>query len=73
MTVNIEKMRGDMKWEARKFAVSAILATAAAAGAGVAIGNLIWNNPRAPARQFVLPPGTTIQIVPAPAPAKAAP
>jgi anti-sigma-K factor RskA len=42
MTVNIEKMRNDMKWEARKFLVSAILATAAAVGAGVGIGNLIW-------------------------------
>jgi hypothetical protein len=42
MTINIEKMRTDMKWEARKFAISAVLAAAAAVGAGVAIGNAIW-------------------------------
>ena len=42
MTINIEKLRTDMKWETRKFLVSAILATAAAIGAGVGIGNLIW-------------------------------
>jgi hypothetical protein len=39
MTVNIEKMRSDMKWEARKFLVSTVLATAAAVGAGIAIGS----------------------------------
>ncbi|MEA2745437.1 MAG: hypothetical protein QOG25_3808 [Acetobacteraceae bacterium] len=48
MTINIEKMRSDMRWEARKFLVSAILAMAAAVGAGVAIGNLIWNHPQQP-------------------------
>ena len=64
MTVNIEKMRSDMRWEARKFLVSAILATAAAVGAGVAIGNLIWNHPppapAAPVSVYQVPPGTTI-------------
>jgi anti-sigma-K factor RskA len=51
MTINIEKLRFDrteqqrqradqQKWETRTFLVSAILATAAAVGAGV--GNLIW-------------------------------
>lgn len=50
MTINIEKLRSDLKWESRKFLVSAILATAAAVGAGVGIGNLIWahNPPQAP-------------------------
>jgi DNA-binding transcriptional regulator YiaG len=50
MTINIEKLRSDMKWETRKFAVSAALATAAAVGAGVGIGNLIWahREPRQP-------------------------
>jgi hypothetical protein len=39
MTINIEKMQSDMRWEARKFAVSAIVAAAALLVAGVAIGN----------------------------------
>ncbi len=60
MTINIEKLRTDMKWETRKFLVSAILATAAAIGAGVGIGNLIWGH-REPPQPIV------IQI---PAPAK---
>jgi hypothetical protein len=64
MTINIEKMRSDMRWETRKFLVSAILATAAAIGVGVAIGNLIWNHPPpAPAAAvsvYQVPPGTTI-------------
>jgi hypothetical protein len=48
MTVNIEKMRSDMKWEARKFAVSAVLATAAAVGAGIAIGSYFTKQPAPP-------------------------
>ncbi len=39
MALNIEKMRAEMRWEARKFAVSAVLAVAASVGAGIAIGN----------------------------------
>ncbi len=39
MALNIEKMRVEMRWEARKFAVSAVLAVAASVGAGIAIGN----------------------------------
>jgi hypothetical protein len=49
MTINIEKLRNDQKWETRKFVVSAILATAAAVGAGVGIGNLIWAHHEPPA------------------------
>ncbi len=41
MALNIEKMRAEMRWEARKFLISAILATAAAVGAGIAIGNYL--------------------------------
>ena len=64
MTINIEKMRSDMLWESRTFLISAILAAAAAVGAGVGIGNLIWAHrepaPAAPVIQ--LPPGTTITV-----------
>jgi hypothetical protein len=61
MAINIEKLRADMRWEARKFLISALLATAAAGGAGVAIGNFVASRPQ-PA-QF--PPGTVITIPPA--------
>ncbi|MBV8525045.1 MAG: hypothetical protein JOY71_23475 [Acetobacteraceae bacterium] len=69
MTVNIEKMRNDMKWDFRRFVLQAILALAAAVGAGVAIGNLIWNRPQpAPSQPIIqLPPGTTITTPSAPA------
>ncbi len=53
MSVSIEKMRADLRREARKFAVAAILATAAAVGAGVGIGNLIWAQREVPAAQSV--------------------
>lgn len=76
MAVNIEKMRADMRWENRKFMTSLLIAAAALVGAGVGIGNLIWNRPQPPApppqpaiQQFVFPPGTVIQVPPAPAPA----
>ncbi len=39
MALNIDKMRAEMRWEARRFAVSAVLAVAASVGAGIAIGN----------------------------------
>ena len=64
MAVNIEKMRADMRWEARKFAVSAIVAAAALIGAGVGIGNLIWAHKTQPLPPAPLPP-IVIQI-PAP-------
>ena len=44
MTINIEKMRADMKWEARKFTISAILAAAALVGAGVALGRFLFGS-----------------------------
>jgi hypothetical protein len=57
MTINIEKMRADMKWETRKFAIQAIVAGAALLGAGVALGTYLS---RAAAPQY--PAGTTIII-----------
>lgn len=41
MTINIEKMRADMKWEARKFMLQALTAAAALLAAGGVIGGLI--------------------------------
>ena len=47
MTVNIEKMRADLKWEARKFLLQIVVAVIAALGVGVAIGSWIRaRNPR---------------------------
>lgn len=56
----------NQKWETRKFIISAVLATAAAVGAGVGIGNLIWgrSQPPAPAPVIQLPPGTVITTPP---------
>ena len=48
MTINIEKMRKEMTWETRKFVLQAILALAAAVGAGVAIGNFLVRSPPPP-------------------------
>jgi hypothetical protein len=42
MTINIEKIKHDMKWDARRFAVQIILALAAAVAAGVALGKLLF-------------------------------
>jgi MFS superfamily sulfate permease-like transporter len=66
-----ETTRRQQAWDLRKFIiatlVSAVLALAAAIGAGVGIGNLIWAHREAtPTQQFILPPGTTIQIGPGP-------
>lgn len=60
MTVNIEKMRSDMKWEARKFLLSAVLATAAAVGAGIAIGSYFTSHsqPQPIVIQLPAPPPT---------------
>jgi hypothetical protein len=60
MTINIEEMRADMKWETRKSVVSLLLATAVAVGAGAALGNYVATRPTpAPTIvQYVLPPGT---------------
>lgn len=44
MTVNIEKMRKDMRDESRKFLLQALVAAAACVGAGVALAN--WVNSR---------------------------
>ncbi len=41
MTINIEKMQSDMRWEFRRFAVSLVVAAAAIGGAGAAIGSYL--------------------------------
>ncbi len=68
MAINIEKMRADMRWEARKFFISTVLAAAALVGAGAALGNYLAHHeppppppPPAPLQNFFqLPPGTII-------------
>ncbi len=78
MIVNIEEMRADMQWESRKFLVSFVLAIAASAGAGVALGNYFTKHQEPPApivsqppAQIVFQPGSIIvQQAPAPAPTK---
>ncbi len=55
MTINIEQMRAEMRWETRTFVVSAILATAASLGAGAALGTSFARRPQpAPPPQTVI-------------------
>ena len=56
MTVNIEKIRADMKWETRKFVLQAVVAGAALLGAGAAIGTYLARReqPPAPAPQVYI-------------------
>lgn len=58
-----EQIRATMKWENRKFVVSAIVAAAALAGGGATIGNYLGVH----SHETMFPPGTIITI---PAPAK---
>ena len=57
MTVNIEKMRKEMRYESRKFAVQLVVGFAAAVGAGVALAN--WVSSHNPAPTPVAPPAAT--------------
>jgi F0F1-type ATP synthase membrane subunit c/vacuolar-type H+-ATPase subunit K len=61
MTINIEKMRRDMRAETIKIGIALFAALAAAVGAGIAVSN--WARPTAPQPMF--PPGTVITIPPA--------
>lgn len=66
--VNIEKMRSDMRWENRKFVVQAIVALAAAAGAGAAVGNYAANRtPTPPQVIYIVPGQAPPAITPTPA------
>ena len=58
MAVNIEKLRSDLRYESRKFALQLVVAIAASVGAGVALAN--WVNSR-PA------PLPAVQAAPTPA------
>lgn len=41
MTINIEKLRSDMKWETRKFVLQALAATGAAMAGGAGLLALV--------------------------------
>jgi hypothetical protein len=56
MTIDIEKMRADLRQETRKFIIWFVLAIAAAVAAGVAITNYVNN------RSPQIPPGTVITV-----------
>jgi hypothetical protein len=52
--LNMKKLESDLRWEGRKFAVSAFVALAAAMGAGAALGNSFTRNaPAAPQPQVI--------------------
>jgi hypothetical protein len=42
MTVNIQKLRSELKWEGRKVMLQTIIAIAAAVGAGIALGRVLF-------------------------------
>lgn len=45
MTLNVEKMRHDMKWEVRKFIVACVIAAVGLIGAGIGLANLFgWHH-----------------------------
>jgi hypothetical protein len=45
MTINIEKMRTEMRWETRKFVVQVVLAAAALFATGIAVGRFFLSHP----------------------------
>jgi len=68
MQTQIERYRARLRWEPWKALAAMIAASAVFMGGVLAVSN--WVRPSTQslsAQQFVLPPGTTIQIVPAPA------
>jgi hypothetical protein len=66
MTTNIEKLRNDIKYESRKFAVQLVAGVAVSLGAGAAIATYVNN--RWPAQPPVQPVPQII-VIPYPAPA----
>lgn len=57
MTVNIEKMRKDMRYESRKFVLQIVATIAVSIGAGIALTN--WVNSRS-----AIPPAPAAQTAP---------
>ena len=66
---NIDKLRSDLRYEGRKFAVQLFVGFAVSVGAGVALANYVNNRPPLPAPPA--PPPQIIyvpQYIPMPAP-----
>ena len=71
--LNIDKMRADMRWESRRFAVQLVIGLAAAVGAGAALGNYFTKNaPSALVPVQVQAPPPIIYVIPGQAPPAAA-
>ncbi len=49
METNIEKLRNDIRYESRKFAVQLVVGAAACLGVGVALANYVNSRPPLPA------------------------
>jgi len=62
MALNIEKMRSDMRWEARKFTVQIVLGLAAAIGAAIALTN--WLSLRDVRHAMNAPSGIAVGSLP---------
>jgi hypothetical protein len=71
MQADLTLKRRQAFWETPKGFAAVIAALAVTIGAiGGIVGYQIGRTPQAVTQQVILPPGTTIQIGPAPAPAK---
>jgi hypothetical protein len=56
METNIDKLRSDLRYESRKFAVQLVIGAAACVGAGIAIANYVNSRPvpQAPPQIIIL-------------------
>ena len=54
MRLNIEKMRTDMRWESRKFAVQLVVGMAAVAAASATVATYVARLQPAPAPQTIV-------------------
>jgi len=63
MTINIEKLRSDLKWEPWKALISMGIAVGILTGGATALLNY-WRIQQPIPQQFTFPPGTVITIPP---------
>jgi hypothetical protein len=70
MQTQFELFKAQLRWEPWKALAAMVAAAAVFMGGVLAVSNWVHPANQPSSQQLVLPPGTTIQIGPAPAPAK---
>jgi hypothetical protein len=78
METNIDKLRSDLRYEGRKFAVQLVVGAAACVGVGIAIANYVNSRPPQVVQQIPAPPPQIIILrdrsdLPGPAPSPVPP